>query len=98
MTWIVYAAVTALLAGLGAASAERVLRAAGRPGRPAWIAATVLSIALPAVAVLGWTGLRPGSGLLSGVIDEPKTARVPSSRMVSIIISATEPDVFTHPG
>jgi len=60
MTWIAYAALSALLAGLGAAATERVLRAAGRPGRVAWVAALILSIALPAAALFGWAVLSIG--------------------------------------
>jgi len=54
--WMLYAVAVAALLSVGAAAAERALRAAGRPGRGAWVAAIVGSWALPVLALFGWVG------------------------------------------
>lgn len=50
LAWLAYALVVSLLAGVAAAAAERVLRLYDLPGRPAWAAALLASVALPAAA------------------------------------------------
>lgn len=55
MIWMLSAQLVSLLFGVAASSAERALRASGRPGRWPWLLAPLLSILWLASALTGWT-------------------------------------------
>lgn len=52
LAWLAYAVVISLLAGLGAAAAERVLRLYDLPARGAWVVAMLASVGFPLAAYL----------------------------------------------
>lgn len=92
MSWLTYGLITSLLAGLGAAAAERALRSAGRPGRLAWLVAALLSLGLPLAGVSGWTGipLRGEAGGVMRVIEEGTAGGFPVGTVLTwawIIVS-----------
>jgi len=64
--WLAYAVVVSLLAGLGAAAAERVLRLYELPARGAWLAAMLASIGLPLAAHIAG-----GSSVISPAVLPP---------------------------
>jgi TonB family protein len=86
--WFLYAMVVANLLGLAAVAGEAALRAIGKPGRWAWLAAMVASAALP---VLAWFGLS-----LRLVRAVPESALIP---LIPMIPSASvAPPVAPFPG
>lgn len=53
LAWFTYSVVVGLLVGLSSWAAESALRAAGRPGRWAWVGGLAVSALIPLVALLG---------------------------------------------
>ncbi len=96
--WMVWATVLAGLLGTAAALGEWTLRALGRPGRFAWLAAAGASVGLPA-----WALVRPppvrGAGALIGaataVADATRAARPGLLSRVEALLAAP-PALLPH--
>lgn len=78
--WMLYSIVIANLLGLAAMAGESALRDGGKPGRWAWVASMVASLALP---LLAWLGLS-----LRSVPAVPESALIPLAPLATVPLSA----------